>query len=192
MESYDFLEGECPDTVHPSLWRQSRLNRIAGLFEIEPGFYQLRGFDLSNMHVPRRRRAQLAAINATIEVDFLGQCAPESRGSDSAAVEPEHQLVRVAPAPVLARLDRADDRVPRRLVVRRRVFPLRVVAATDVAAGLAHPQVDPAHPQRQALLAAGDLLGQIEELNRVEMGAFGGRLPKIHPARQTRAAFLRL
>ncbi len=42
---------ECPETAHPSLWRQSRLNRIAGLFEIAPGFYQLRGFDLSNMHV---------------------------------------------------------------------------------------------------------------------------------------------
>jgi alkyl sulfatase BDS1-like metallo-beta-lactamase superfamily hydrolase len=51
MDSYDFLEGECPDTAHPSLWRQSRLNRLAGLFEIAPGFYQLRGFDLSNMHV---------------------------------------------------------------------------------------------------------------------------------------------
>jgi len=51
MSTYDFLEGECPDTAHPSLWRQSRLNRIAGLFEMAPGFYQLRGFDLSNMHV---------------------------------------------------------------------------------------------------------------------------------------------
>ena len=26
-----------PDTAHPSLWRQSRLNRIAGLFELAPG-----------------------------------------------------------------------------------------------------------------------------------------------------------
>ncbi len=51
LESYDFLAEECPDTAHPSLWRQSRLNRIAGLFEVAPGFYQLRGFDLSNMHV---------------------------------------------------------------------------------------------------------------------------------------------
>jgi linear primary-alkylsulfatase len=51
MESYDFLGGEPPDTANPSLWRQSRLNRLAGLFEIAPGFYQLRGFDLSNMHV---------------------------------------------------------------------------------------------------------------------------------------------
>ncbi|HEY6732115.1 MAG TPA: alkyl sulfatase dimerization domain-containing protein [Solirubrobacterales bacterium] len=51
MDSYDFLAEECPETAHPSLWRQSRLNRLAGLFEIAPGFYQLRGFDLSNMHV---------------------------------------------------------------------------------------------------------------------------------------------
>jgi alkyl sulfatase BDS1-like metallo-beta-lactamase superfamily hydrolase len=51
LRSYDFLDGEAPDTVHPNLWRQSQLTRIAGLFELAPGFYQLRGFDLSNMHV---------------------------------------------------------------------------------------------------------------------------------------------
>ncbi|HET8814450.1 MAG TPA: alkyl sulfatase dimerization domain-containing protein [Solirubrobacterales bacterium] len=51
LAAYDFLEEDCPKTAHPSLWRQSRLNRIAGLFEMAPGFYQLRGFDLSNMHV---------------------------------------------------------------------------------------------------------------------------------------------
>jgi alkyl sulfatase BDS1-like metallo-beta-lactamase superfamily hydrolase len=51
LESYDFLDGEPPDSAHPGLWRQSRLNRIAGLFELAPGLYQLRGFDLSNMHV---------------------------------------------------------------------------------------------------------------------------------------------
>jgi alkyl sulfatase BDS1-like metallo-beta-lactamase superfamily hydrolase len=51
LRSYDFLDGEAPETVHPSLWRQGQLTRIAGLFELAPGFYQLRGFDLSNMHV---------------------------------------------------------------------------------------------------------------------------------------------
>ena len=51
LGSYDFLEDDCPDTAHPSLWRQGRLGRIAGLFELAPGVYQLRGFDLSNMHV---------------------------------------------------------------------------------------------------------------------------------------------
>lgn len=56
LESYDFLEGECPAAAHPGLWRQSRLSRIAGLFELAPGFYQLRGFDLSNMHVVEGER----------------------------------------------------------------------------------------------------------------------------------------
>nr|WP_246039618.1 alkyl sulfatase dimerization domain-containing protein [Glycomyces buryatensis] len=34
--------------MNPSLWRQSRLNAIQGLFEVVPGIYQVRGFDLSN------------------------------------------------------------------------------------------------------------------------------------------------
>ncbi|MFI5025954.1 MAG: alkyl/aryl-sulfatase [Solirubrobacterales bacterium] len=51
LESYDFLDGESPATANPSLWRQARLGRIAGLFELAPGLYQLRGFDLSNMHL---------------------------------------------------------------------------------------------------------------------------------------------
>ncbi|MFB7947681.1 alkyl/aryl-sulfatase [Kitasatospora phosalacinea] len=45
----DFLAGDCPDTVHPSLWRQSQLTARAGLFEVTEGVYQIRGFDLSNM-----------------------------------------------------------------------------------------------------------------------------------------------
>ncbi|MEU6854103.1 alkyl sulfatase dimerization domain-containing protein [Actinacidiphila alni] len=44
-----FLKGDCPDTVHPSLWRQSQLCARAGLYEVTAGVYQIRGFDLSNM-----------------------------------------------------------------------------------------------------------------------------------------------
>jgi linear primary-alkylsulfatase len=51
LRPYDFLDNEPPETAHPSLWRQGQLTRIAGLFELAPGVYQLRGFDLSNMHV---------------------------------------------------------------------------------------------------------------------------------------------
>ena len=47
--SYDFITGKAPDTVNPSLWRQEGLNNRAGLFEVSPGIYQLRGFDLANM-----------------------------------------------------------------------------------------------------------------------------------------------
>lgn len=49
MKAYEFIEGEAPDTVNPSLWRQAKLNNIQGLFEVTPGIYQVRGFDLSNM-----------------------------------------------------------------------------------------------------------------------------------------------
>ncbi len=59
LQSYGFLEEGCPDTAHPGLWRQSRLNRVAGLFEVAPGFYQLRGFDLSNMHIVEGERGIL-------------------------------------------------------------------------------------------------------------------------------------
>lgn len=48
-DTYEFLQGEAPDTVNPSLWRQSTLNAIQGLFEVVPGIYQVRGFDLSNV-----------------------------------------------------------------------------------------------------------------------------------------------
>jgi alkyl sulfatase BDS1-like metallo-beta-lactamase superfamily hydrolase len=51
LRPYGFLDGEAPDTAHPGLWRLGQLNRIAGLFELAPGIYQLRGFDISNMHV---------------------------------------------------------------------------------------------------------------------------------------------
>ena len=46
--TYDFVDGDAPDTVHPSLWRQSRLAAVDGLFEVVPGIYQVRGMDLSN------------------------------------------------------------------------------------------------------------------------------------------------
>ncbi len=49
LDSYRFLEGPAPFTANPSLWRQSQLNTIDGLFEVVPGIYQVRGFDLSNI-----------------------------------------------------------------------------------------------------------------------------------------------
>ena len=51
LDAYSFLQGDCPDTAHPSLWRQGQLLVKDGLFEVTPGIYQLRGFDLSVMSV---------------------------------------------------------------------------------------------------------------------------------------------
>lgn len=48
---YDFVDGEAPDSVNPSLWRQARLNGIHGLFRVTTGVHQVRGYDLSNMTI---------------------------------------------------------------------------------------------------------------------------------------------
>ena len=52
LDAYDFLRGaDAPDTANPSLWRQGQLLIEDGLFEVVPGIYQLRGYDLSVMSV---------------------------------------------------------------------------------------------------------------------------------------------
>ena len=48
-DAYAFLADECPDTAHPSLWRQGQLAARQGLYEVCDGIYQVRGLDLSNM-----------------------------------------------------------------------------------------------------------------------------------------------
>jgi alkyl sulfatase BDS1-like metallo-beta-lactamase superfamily hydrolase len=51
VNRYAFLDGDGPnpDTVNPSLWRQARLNAVHGLFEVAPGIWQARGYDISNV-----------------------------------------------------------------------------------------------------------------------------------------------
>jgi alkyl sulfatase BDS1-like metallo-beta-lactamase superfamily hydrolase len=51
-QQYGFIkDATAPDTVNPSLWRQSRLINISGLFEVTDGIYQVRNLDLSNMTI---------------------------------------------------------------------------------------------------------------------------------------------
>jgi alkyl sulfatase BDS1-like metallo-beta-lactamase superfamily hydrolase len=81
MTAWGFVEGDAPDTVNPSLWRQAKLNRIHGLFEVCEGIYQVRGYDLSNISFVRGNtgwivldplisveaaRAALALVNDTL------------------------------------------------------------------------------------------------------------------------------
>ena len=61
--------------------------------------------------------------------------------------------------PVLAGLGRRSTGWPFSRAWRRRVAVRRRVTAADLAARLAHPQVDPATAARQTLLAAGHGLG---------------------------------
>jgi len=48
-EFADLLHGDAPDTVNPSLWRQSKLTAKQGLYEVTAGIYQVRDLDMSNM-----------------------------------------------------------------------------------------------------------------------------------------------
>src|SRR5947209_3684819 len=66
----------------------------------------------------------------------------------------ELDLVDVAPAPVLPRLGGFHDRVAGRVEVLRGMPVPGGVTTTDVAADQAEPQMHPAVPRCQALLAA--------------------------------------
>jgi len=54
LSGLEFLRGDCPDTVNPSLWRQAQLNALYnGLYEVTDGIYQVRSFDIANMTLIR-------------------------------------------------------------------------------------------------------------------------------------------
>lgn len=50
QKAYAFLEEkEAPATVNPSLWRNTQMNHLYGLFEVTDGIYQVRGYDMTNI-----------------------------------------------------------------------------------------------------------------------------------------------
>ncbi len=51
QDIYDFAreDKEADDTVNPSLLRNTQLNSLYGLFEVQDGIYQVRGYDVSNI-----------------------------------------------------------------------------------------------------------------------------------------------
>ncbi|HCM1928329.1 TPA: MBL fold metallo-hydrolase, partial [Salmonella enterica subsp. salamae serovar 39:c:e,n,x] len=49
-EDYKFdINAPAPETVNPSLWRQTQLNGISGLFKVTDRIFQVRGQDISNI-----------------------------------------------------------------------------------------------------------------------------------------------
>ncbi|NRD72509.1 MBL fold metallo-hydrolase [Shewanella sp. VB17] len=76
---YDFIGGESPKSVNPSLWRQASLNNIQGLFEVAKGIYQIRGFDLANMTLIAGKSGWIivdpltTAETARAAIDFVNQ-----------------------------------------------------------------------------------------------------------------------
>ncbi|MGB7373799.1 alkyl/aryl-sulfatase [Pontixanthobacter sp.] len=77
IDTFDFLQGAAPPTANPSLWRQSQLAAIHGLFEVVPGIYQIRGYDLSVMTL-------IAGDSGWIVIDPLLSAAPARAGLELA------------------------------------------------------------------------------------------------------------
>ena len=77
VDEFDFLAGDAPATANPSLWRQSQLAAIHGLFEVAPGLYQVRGYDLSVMTL-------IAGDTGWIVIDPLLSAAPAKASLDLA------------------------------------------------------------------------------------------------------------
>ncbi len=89
LDAYSFVrDSDAPDTVNPSLWRQSQLIGITGLFEVVDGVYQVRNFDLAVMSLIRGE-------TGWIVVDPLVTAAP---AAEALRLAQEH----VADVPVTA------------------------------------------------------------------------------------------
>ena len=101
---------------------------------------------LVRLRHPRQEVAQPVVLGIEPSADE-GHRRPDRARSDrphrSLAAQDEPHLVDHAPRPVLARLDGAEDGMAFFLGVPARVPVRRGVAATDLAAGLAHPQMHP-------------------------------------------------
>src|SRR5215207_1102971 len=79
----------------------------------------------------------------------------------------EREVIDVAPGPLLARLERADQRVTALVRVGGGMAVGRVVAAPDLSALEADPQMQPRVAHGQTLLTALDGLGQLLDLDLI-------------------------
>jgi alkyl sulfatase BDS1-like metallo-beta-lactamase superfamily hydrolase len=65
---WDFLlQGKDFDSIHPSLQRQAILNMRYGLYEVVPGIYQVRGFDLANISFIKGRTGWIVIDPLTVK-----------------------------------------------------------------------------------------------------------------------------
>ena len=82
---YAFEQGDAPDSVNPSLWRQAQLNNHHGLYQVSERVYQVRGYDLANMSI-------IVGESGWILVDPL-----TSRETATAALEMARKQLGAAP-----------------------------------------------------------------------------------------------
>ena len=110
----------------------------------------------------KARHLRLAELRKHLLAPLLQQIVDQEQ-LPSGLAQLQNEFVDVTPAPVLTRLERADDRMVRGVIVLAGVSILRIVAAAYVTAGPAQAQMHPLITERQALLAAIRLgLGRLD------------------------------
>lgn len=77
LDSYAYItdDAPAPDTVNPSLWRQSQVMRRAGLYKVVDGLYQVRNNDIGDLTIVEARSdlgAPLDLTEALPSVIWLG------------------------------------------------------------------------------------------------------------------------
>ena len=103
----EFLQGEAPDTVNPSLWRNAQLNALYhGLFEVVPGsIYQVRtplplfAFNLPRLSLSLSLSLSLFALQKRLNKLYLP--GEEPRHGQHDAGRRQHRLGRRRPADVV-------------------------------------------------------------------------------------------
>lgn len=65
--AFEGQDEPAPDTVNPALWRHAQLNNINGLFEVIPGIYQARAFDVAVVTFIRGKQGWIVVDPLTSE-----------------------------------------------------------------------------------------------------------------------------
>ena len=88
MKQFDFLDQSDPDTVNPSLWRQSKMNAMNGLYKVSDGIYQVRGFDLANISFIRGKTGWIVIDPLTAKRGFAAARQEIGLSADAAHIGP--------------------------------------------------------------------------------------------------------
>lgn len=87
MDKWNFLlEGKDFKSIHPSLQRQALLNMEYGLYEVIPGIYQVRGFDLANISFVKGNTGWIVIDPLSVKetareaLDFINKAHPANAG----------------------------------------------------------------------------------------------------------------
>src|SRR6266446_3151979 len=106
----------------------------------------------------------------TVHLPREGRSSVRWAPCSARARDDERHVLDEAVAPILALLRRAHDRMAVRRRVLARMAVRRRVAATDLPTRHAHPEMNPAVADREAVFAAGDALRKLDDFDLIEVG----------------------